>query len=179
MPSLLRALRIHGEQTPGIGPEVPPCREIGLNLGRAHPTYTVLGENLAPRGEPPYAWYFPRSRSVCVHWSHCAGPGRATGQLHLDRLSRRAEHRFLPRRAAAALRAGQAGCGRARITPAYGNEPGAGCPQLLFLQLLFGYRSLAELRATFPDVYAEPEAALLLDILFPKQSSTVISLFYA
>lgn len=47
----------------------------------------------------------------------------------------------------------------------------AGCPPLVFTQLLLGYRSLAELRAIFPDVYAEPEAALLIDILFPKPST--------
>ncbi|MCB0065990.1 MAG: hypothetical protein KDD77_02500 [Caldilineaceae bacterium] len=55
---------------------------------------------------------------------------------------------------------------------------GAGFPPLVFLQLLFGYRSLAELRATFPDVYAEQEAALLLDILFPKSPSTVYSMSF-
>ena len=43
----------------------------------------------------------------------------------------------------------------------------------VFQQLLFGYRSLAELRAIYPDVWAGEEAALLIDILFPKQPSTV------
>jgi hypothetical protein len=46
------------------------------------------------------------------------------------------------------------------------------------LQLIFGYRSLTELRAIFPDVWASEEAALLLDILLPKQPSTVYSLSY-
>ena len=62
--------------------------------------------------------------------------------------------------------------------PDYGDDPPAGCPPLVFLQLLFGYRSLAELRAIFPDVYAEPEAALLIDILFPKQPSSVSWMSY-
>jgi hypothetical protein len=49
---------------------------------------------------------------------------------------------------------------------------------LIFLQLIFGYRSLAQLRATYPDVYAEPEAAVLLNILFPEMPSRVDNLAY-
>jgi hypothetical protein len=44
------------------------------------------------------------------------------------------------------------------------------------LLLLFGYRSLPQLRATFPDVWANAEASLLINILFPMQPSTVHSL---
>ncbi|MEZ4639604.1 MAG: hypothetical protein R2873_19555 [Caldilineaceae bacterium] len=34
------------------------------------------------------------------------------------------------------------------------------CTALIFLQLLFGYRSLAELREIFPDVWAKDSAAV-------------------
>ena len=54
----------------------------------------------------------------------------------------------------------------------------AGCPPLLFLQLLFGYRSLAELQAVFPDLWTKKDAALLLNILFPRQPSSVYSLSF-
>jgi hypothetical protein len=53
---------------------------------------------------------------------------------------------------------------------------GAGFPPLTFLQLLFGYRSLAELRYAFPDCWADEEPALLLNALFPKQASWVLPL---
>jgi hypothetical protein len=55
-------------------------------------------------------------------------------------------------------------------------EDGGDCgfPPLVFLQLLFCRRSLAELRESFNDVRAKDEAALLLDALFPKQRSLVI-----
>jgi hypothetical protein len=44
----------------------------------------------------------------------------------------------------------------------------------VFLQLLFGYRSLEELEYAFADCYSEtPEAAVLLNVLFPKQASNV------
>ena len=47
-------------------------------------------------------------------------------------------------------------------------------PGLTFLQLLFGYRSLADLEYAFADCRADDEAArVLLDALFPKQPSHV------
>jgi len=53
-------------------------------------------------------------------------------------------------------------------------RPSAMFPGLTFLQLLFGYRSLAELEAAFPDcVVRGPEPRALLEALFPKQPSKV------
>jgi hypothetical protein len=59
--------------------------------------------------------------------------------------------------------------------PAWG-EGKAGIPALVFLQLLFSHRSLHELRGFYPDVWAEGEATLLLDALFPKRPSCLIPL---
>ncbi|HYX49564.1 MAG TPA: GNAT family N-acetyltransferase, partial [Ktedonobacteraceae bacterium] len=59
--------------------------------------------------------------------------------------------------------------------PNYLNTADASCPALVFLQLLFGYRSLDELRYAFPEVRVEnSNAALLLNTLFPKKYSWVI-----
>lgn len=59
-----------------------------------------------------------------------------------------------------------------RWQPTHAEDGGAAFPGLTFLQLLFGYRSLAELRAAFPDCWADGDAPrALLDILFPKQPS--------
>lgn len=44
-------------------------------------------------------------------------------------------------------------------------------PPLVFLKLLFGYRSLKELCYAFPDCWASEQDALVLNALFPKQSS--------
>ena len=51
-----------------------------------------------------------------------------------------------------------------------------GFPPLVFLQLLFGHRSLAELRHAFPDVWADDEGRPLLEALFPPQRSWVMPL---
>ena len=53
-------------------------------------------------------------------------------------------------------------------------RPSATFPDLTFLQLLFGYRSLEELEAAFPDCLARgQEARALLHVLFPKRPSKV------
>jgi hypothetical protein len=53
---------------------------------------------------------------------------------------------------------------------------GAGFPPLVFLQLLFGHRSLEELGYAFPDCRADEEPTLLLNALFPKRTSWVVPL---
>ncbi len=45
-------------------------------------------------------------------------------------------------------------------------------PGLTFLQVLFGHRSLDELRVIFADCWTDgDDARTLLEILFPKQAS--------
>lgn len=53
------------------------------------------------------------------------------------------------------------------------DEGAAGFPDLTFLKLLFGYRSLDEIRRAFPDCYASDKAQVLLETLFPKKASSV------
>ena len=59
-------------------------------------------------------------------------------------------------------------------SPAYANSEDAAFPPLVFLQLLFGYRSLDELRYAFPDVWVKDEAELVLKTLFPMKPSWVV-----
>ena len=149
---LLRALQAYGMQIPAVGPDVPPFHEISFWLGSAHPVYEVVGESLAPYYEPPYAWYV-RVPDVLAFIRHIAlalekriansTAAFYTGEFTLDffrvglRMVFDKGHitRIEPWRA-----------------PAYQNTADASCPALVFLQLLFGYRSLDELRYAFPDV---------------------------
>jgi hypothetical protein len=59
--------------------------------------------------------------------------------------------------------------------PTWG-EGDAGFPPDVFLQLLFGYRDLTELRHAFPDVWTKGEARALLPTLFPRRASWVVPL---
>ncbi len=48
-------------------------------------------------------------------------------------------------------------------------------PGLTFYQLMFGHRSLAEIKHAHPDCFTEKnDAAVILPILFPKRSSNII-----
>ncbi len=50
----------------------------------------------------------------------------------------------------------------------------AAFPDLTFLQLVFGYRTLEELRYAFADCWCDTdEARLVLEAIFPKQDSDV------
>lgn len=61
--------------------------------------------------------------------------------------------------------------------PSSESNSGASFPDLTFLHLLFGYRSLDELRHIFADCYWENNSArVLLNALFPKRLSDVFPL---
>jgi hypothetical protein len=48
-------------------------------------------------------------------------------------------------------------------------------PDLTFLQLVFGYRSIEELKQSFADCwYDKDETRVLLNTLFPKKASSVM-----
>jgi GNAT superfamily N-acetyltransferase len=174
VPPLLRALQAYGMQIPAVGPDVPPLNEISFWLGSAHPVYEVLGEALAPFYEPPYAWYVrvPDVLAFLRHIApalerHLANSAAAayTGDFTLD-FYQGGLHMVFDKGHITHIEPWRA--------PAYKNNADASCPALVFLQLLFGYRSLDELRYAFPDVRVEKsEAEVLLNALFPKKFSWV------
>jgi hypothetical protein len=172
-PGVLRALCAHGQQIPTTEGNTSPFTAINLNLGRGHPIYPVLPDTLAARNEPPYAWCV-RVPDLPAFIQHIAPVLEArlagsivpsyTGQLKIDFYRGGLRLQFAQGKLVSA---------EPWHAPAYGNDAHAGFPPPVFLQLLFGYRSLDELRAFFPDVWASPQAALLLNVLFPTQVSVV------
>jgi hypothetical protein len=178
-PALLRSLSELGRQSQPLWEDGPAFAELVLQLRRTHPLYAVLDEKLRVQKEEPYAWYlrvadgggFIRhmapileqrlADSILVGYS---------GELKLNFYRSGLRMQF---------DAGKLAAVEPRVAGDYEEEVEMGCPQLLFLKLLFGYRSLAELRTTFPDVWAKDNAAaLLIDILFPKQPSQVRAMGY-
>ena len=162
-------------QIPAVGSDVPPLDEISFFLGSQHPIYYVLGETLAPFYEPPYAWYVrvPDVHSFIRHIAPALEKRLAnspaafyTGEFTLD-FFRGGIHIVFDK--------GHITCVEPWRAPAYRNTADASCPALVFLQLLFGYRSLDELRYAYPDVRLENNnAAVLLNALFPKKFSWVM-----
>jgi GNAT superfamily N-acetyltransferase len=175
LPPLLRALQTYGLQIPTVGSDVPPLLEISFFFGSEHPVYEVLGEIFAPYYEPPYAWYV-RVPDVLAFIRHIApalekrlanSPAAFyTGEFTLD-LFRGGIHMVFDKGHIMHVEPWRA--------PVYKNTADASCPALVFLQMLFGYRSLDELRYAFPDVRVEnSNAAVLLNALFPKKFSWVM-----
>lgn len=173
MTSLLRLLRDQGLQTPGNTPDTPPCSELRFDLGIENPLYELMGERLALRIDRPYAWYvriadipaFLRRITPVLEQrlAHSVFAGY-TGELKIDLYRGGLLIRFA---------GGKLTQVEAWRPPTYGDEVMAGAPPLVFLQLLLSYRSLDELRAFYPDVWAKDKTAPLIDTLFPKLRSTV------
>lgn len=147
---------------------------IIFDFGPDHPTYDVLGDQLQ-RPWRPYAWY--------IRVADIPGFLRHIGPV-------------LERRLAASFMAGHSGTLRLNLyrqqfvltfnngqlteivpfTPDGFNDGDARFPDLTFLQLLFGRCSLADLRHMFADCYANNEATVLIDILFPQRHSQPVAL---
>jgi hypothetical protein len=171
-PSVIRHLAAIGEKLqPPIG-EKEPFQAFGFWLGTDHPVYHIIPERL-PRHRPPYAYYV--RVADLPDFIHTIAP-------------------VLEKRVADSLIAGYSGelkitfyrsgarlvfeKGKLAVIEAYkptpvGHSGNAAFPELTFLQLLFGYRSLEELRYAFPDCWANDETVAVLNTLFPKQASLV------
>jgi GNAT superfamily N-acetyltransferase len=175
LPSVVRALNAQGEAYAGEG-EKSTLNAIRFALGLEHPAYEAFDAKLGPL-QRPYGWYI-RVADLPRFIRHIAP--------------------VLERRLANSVMSGFRGelnitfyQGGLRLVFQQGklieaadwqapetNQKweGAGFPSLVFLKLLFGYRSLEELRYAFPDCWASEEPALLLNALFPKRASWVVPL---
>ncbi len=176
MPSLLHALTGQGAQLPLKESGSYPFSRIVFDLGRSHSFYAVLEKSMPTTQEAPYAWYV-----------------RVADLPKFIQLIAPA----LERRLASSLVAGYSGelrfdfyRGGLRMVfergtlrtvedwrrPIWDANEDGGFPPLVFLQLLFGYRSLDALRAAFPDVRVNDNVEVLVNTLFPYRPSRVIPL---
>ena len=170
-PSVLRYLDATGEacaQRDGA-----EFRAIFFNTGEKHPVYDTLNDKLT-LVHKPYAWY-----------------------IRVPDLPRFVKHitPALEKRLAASVQAGYTGEMKISFyrsglhfsfkegiisveawAPDRVEEGDAAFPDLTFLQLLFGFRSLDELQYAFPDCSTTTdEVRALLPVLFPKKVSHVWS----
>jgi GNAT superfamily N-acetyltransferase len=175
LPSVLRALQAYGNQMPTKSPETDPFSKIDFSLGRNSPLYAVLG-SLAVSTEVPYAWYIrvPDLPAFLKHIapvlekrlasSEAAG---YTGEIKID---------FYRGGLRMVFEQGRLVTAEKWVVPVFEANAGAGFPALVFLQVVFGYRSIEALRHIFPDVWVNDEMGYLLNVLFPERVSFVASL---
>ncbi len=177
LPSVMRALQELGPSIPLRYESVPPPGRITFNLGRWHPVYEALGMSQDQFYDPPYAWYVrvPDLPSFIRHIAPVLNRRLAdsvmsgySGDLRITFYRGGLRMVFEDGRVVQAE--------PWRTSGSWGTVPHAGFPPLVFLQLLFGHRSLAELRSFLPDVRANDDGRRLLDALFPKTLSWVIAL---
>ncbi len=172
VPSVLRGVRALAETTRPGRPDTPTPGAITLRWNEAA-LRPALGDIPFTELPFPYAWYMrvpdlPRFlRSITpVLEQRLARSANAgyTGELTID---------FYKGGLRLAFESGRLTAVEDWQRPVWG-EGNAGYPPLVFLQALFGHRGLDELRAIYPDVYAEGEAVALLDTLFPKRPSLLV-----
>jgi GNAT superfamily N-acetyltransferase len=175
LPPVLRALKTYGEQMPTSKPDSKAFSAIAFHLGRSHPVYDALGE-LAQAKEEPYAWYvrvpdLPAFLSLIAPVlekrladSYLVG---YTGEIKLD---------FYRRGLRMAFDRGRLTTAENWQVPVYDSNAGGGFPELVFLQVVFGHRSIGELRHAFPDVWVNDETGYALNVLFPARESSVLPL---
>jgi GNAT superfamily N-acetyltransferase len=178
LPSVLRALQALGEAYAAQpGPEKKSLSAIRLSLGQEHPAYQALAAKLT-QARRPYAWYirvpdlpaFVRHIAPVLERRLADSVMRGyTGQLNIN---------FYRGGLSLVFEKGQLSSAENWQAPLHSDQhwKGASFPPLTFLQLLFGYRSLDELQAAFPDCWASEEPGLLLNALFPKRTSWALPL---
>jgi GNAT superfamily N-acetyltransferase len=173
LPAVLRAISAQGLQVRTLD-DAGPLTEITFNLGQSHPMYDALGKALAPRHIPPYAWYvrvanlpkFIRHIAPALEQRLANSPlGKYSGELKLDFY--RGGLRF-------AFEHGRLTSVENWRRSTWESNEDAAFPPLVFLQLLFGYRGLDDLRYAFPDVRVKDESELALNALFPARPSWVV-----
>jgi hypothetical protein len=148
------------------------CTSFGFMVGAQHPVYEVLGRGL-PSIISPYAFYM-RVPDLVGFLEHIKpalekriAESIAAGHSREIKISfyRDGLRLVLEKGKLAAIESWK---------PSSEDEGIAAFPALTFLQILFGYRSLEELRQSFPDCWcAGEEARALINILFPKKLSDV------
>jgi len=172
-PTVVRYLEAEGEALAAASKGATRFESFGFWVHTGHPILTVLHNSL-PRERKPYAWYlrvpdlpaFLRRITPVLEARLAASPVVGhTGELKITFY--RGGLRFVFEG------------GRLALVEPWKPEPvesagQAAFPGLTFLQLLFGYRSLEELREAFPDCdVRSDEAWALLTSLFPKQASDI------
>lgn len=169
-PSIIRALDARGQTI--AARDGTPCVGASFWLGEAHPAYEVAAAQL-PGVRPPYAFYlrvadlpgFVRHVAPALEARLAASPlAGQTGTTHIS---------FYRSGLALTFQAGRL-VTIAPWQPLGAPKADAAFPDRTFLQLLFGYRALAELRYAFADCWVRnDEQTALLDALFPRRPSAV------
>ena len=170
MPAVIRYLWQAGETL--AAQESKTMNHFGFWLGENHPAYKIA-EGRLPQKRRPYAWYL-RVPDLTGFLFHIAPV-----------LEKRLAESFLsPHSGEAKLNFYRTGLNlkfqKNRLVEIENWQPStsdygkASFPGLTFIQLLFGYRDIDDLKFAFPDCLVDDELKPILPVLFPKQPSDIL-----
>jgi len=172
-PTVMRHLKTVGEEYPAEYGKEKELETFGFWLGSSHPVYDVIPDKL-PKTRDPYAWFL-RVPDLPKFVQHIAPQLEARlAASPLVGYSGELKITFYRKGMRLVLEDGRIAAVEDWKPKPDRNSGDAGFPGLTFLQLVFGYRSLAELKYAFADCWTKgDQTGILLDILFPKMASSV------
>ena len=155
--------------------EQAPARGFGFWLGVEHPVYQAAQGRL-PHTRPPYAYYV-RTPDLPAFLTRIA-PALEARLAQSIAVGHSGELAISLYRSGVCLTWEQGRLVKVEpFQPGPGNDGDAAFPDLTFLEVLFGHRSLAEVRAAYPDCWTRgDETRALLEALFPPRLSDVWAL---
>lgn len=170
LPSILREL---ARQVEARWPD-KELKHVQFELGDDHPAYPILTSKYRAKMRAlPYAWYIrvPDVPGFIRHIKpalerHLAVEPVVAGYSGDIRIG-------FYRCPGLRLKFEAGKLTKVRVVEPAEKKLQAAFPPLVFLKLLFGYRDFDELKYIYPDVWANPEAKLVLSALFPKRPSWV------
>lgn len=168
--------RLRDESAARFSDADPPVDRLELALGSRHPIYDYLRKyNTIKRS--PYAWYIRVADLAAFIWQIKPALEQRIARGPLVGLTRTLTVDFYTGGLHLEFGDGQLTVAENLSDSPPSRDAETSFPPLVFLQLLFGYRSLKELRYAFPDVYSRPEIRPILDGLFPRRQSWVMELY--
>jgi GNAT superfamily N-acetyltransferase len=170
-PSVVRYLWQMGEAWAAKEPK-QEVERFSFELGAEHPVYRVCQQRL-PLAHKPYAWYV-RVPDLLGFLRHIAPVlEQRLAESPLAGHSAETKINFYRHGLRMSVKGGKiAAIEPWKPTPEKAGD--AAFPDLTFLQLLFGYRSLEELDHAFADCWTSgDQARILLESIFPKKPSNV------
>jgi hypothetical protein len=171
IPTVIRYLEnAHSKYSPAHA-EKKPFGAFGFWLGEDHPVYHVIPDSL-PRVRKPYAWYI-RVADVPGFLSLITPAlEKRLAESALAGYNGEVRLTFYRDGVRLVFEGGKITTIEAWKPTPVGHAGEAAFPPHTFLQLLFGYRNIEMLKASFADVWTDKdEYHLLLDALFPRQPS--------
>jgi len=170
LPAALRWLKVQAE-TLGVAAQKPQPT-LHFEFGEQHPVFEAVPE-LFHKIIPSYAWYI-RVADVPQFLNRIAPAlEKRLAQSALNGFS--GEIKVTEYVRGFKLQIDQGRISAEAWTP--DDSDHAMFPPYTFLQLLFGRRSLSDLRYMFPDCLLQDEAATIFEVLFPRCHSNVIPIW--